>query len=129
MSLQESSLVAVVVPSQESGLVVSLQESSLAAVPLQSSSLVVGLPQEVVGSLQSGGIVVDGVSHNTVVAEIAEDERVLRDDLFIAIFLFYCLLEDLVAEVDKRLWATDDRVVWSPMVSVIMAAMAAFGSV
>ena len=134
VSLQESSLV--VVPLQESSLVVvSLQESSLVAVPLEESSFAVVVSlQKFVVVKQSEEIVVDGCSHDIIVAgldnEIAEDVRVpeLVDGMLIAIFVLALLPKDLVAGADKRLWETEDRVVWSPVVSVMMAAMAAFGS-
>ena len=46
-----------------------------------------------------------------------------------AAILFFELLREVRAEVaDERPLATQDRVVWSPVVSVMMAAMATFGS-
>ena len=110
---------------------------ALSKVVGSAAAAVVALPHIVAVSQE---FVVVRSSDEIVVAELDnENEFGLRFKLSVAFLLLLLLPEDsaiLVATgrqvlgvpADVRLWLTEGWVVWSPMASVMIAAMAMFGS-
>ena len=127
------SQIVVATPSQAAVATSSQVVSWVAAVVVVLPKVVVRFVAAVAKLLEVTSFVVVLVAEASEEVGLDElDNEIGRDEsefgLSAAIIFFKLLREVLVEGAVRRLLATEDRAVWSPVVSVIMAAIAIFGS-